>query len=197
MALRFAILGLLMDGPSSGYDLSRRFAEVIGAYAWDAKHSQIYPELRRLKEEGLIEVASRGARGRTAYRCTAEGLSELRDWLTTPADSMGGVKNEHALRLFLLAALSHQDAIEVLQHTAATATAQAERLSQELQRLQDATGAASGGPLGITTQFGIRSFRATAEWARSAIDQVAADARAGRWPGDHTPALPAAPRTSP
>ncbi|USQ76290.1 PadR family transcriptional regulator [Ornithinimicrobium cryptoxanthini] len=185
MALRFAILGLLLDGPSSGYDLARRFAEVIGAYAWDAKHSQIYPELRGLEEEGLIEVAARGARGRTAYRCTAEGLAELRGWLTTPPESRGGVRNEHALRLFLLPALDHEDAIEVLRHTEAAATAQAERLSQEVLRLQEATGAASGGPLGLTAQYGIGSFRATAQWARSAMDQVAVDARAGRWPGDH------------
>lgn len=185
MALRYAILGLLLEGPSSGYDLARKFAGVIGAYAWDAKHSQIYPELHRLEQAGLIEVTSRGARRRTEYRCTEEGVAELRGWLTTAPDSSGGVRNEHALRLFLLAALDHQDAIEVLRHTQDTARAQADRLSQDVQRLQESTGTASGGPLGLSAQYGIRSFHATAEWARWAMDQVAADARAGRWPGDH------------
>lgn len=179
MALRYAILGLLLDRPGSGYDLAGRFEEVIGAYAWDAKHSQIYPELRSLQSEGLVEVVDRGARGRTTYRCTDEGLAALRAWLMTAPSSSGGVRNEHALRLFLLAALEREDAVDLLRQTEEGAVVQVQDLEAQFAAVQQRTGSASGGPLGLTVQLGIHSFRATAQWARWAREQLEADDPSG------------------
>ena len=91
MSLRHALIGLLADQPASGYDLSRRFQDVLGS-VWPAGHPQIYGELRKLADEGLIEVDSEGPRGRKAYRATGAGVAEVRRWLTaTEAD--------HTLRL--------------------------------------------------------------------------------------------------
>jgi DNA-binding PadR family transcriptional regulator len=50
---------------------------------WPAAHPQIYGELRRLEEAGLIEVDSEGPRRRKAYRITDDGLSAVRHWLTS------------------------------------------------------------------------------------------------------------------
>jgi DNA-binding PadR family transcriptional regulator len=81
MSLRHGLLGLLAEGPASGYDLARRFSEALGA-VWPARHPQIYTELSRLEEAGLIEVESHGPRRRKAYRITDAGLAEVRRWLT-------------------------------------------------------------------------------------------------------------------
>ena len=80
MSLRHALIGLLAEHPASGWDLSRRFEEVLGT-VWPAGHPQIYGELRKLREDGLIEVESEGPRGRTTYQVTAAGLAEVRSWL--------------------------------------------------------------------------------------------------------------------
>lgn len=80
MSLRYGLLGLLAEGPASGYDLARRFQEVLGQI-WPAQHPKIYAELRRLADEGLIEVDSQGPRRRTAYRINDRGLADLREWL--------------------------------------------------------------------------------------------------------------------
>jgi DNA-binding PadR family transcriptional regulator len=53
VSLRFAILGSLSSCPASGYDLARQFGLGLGWF-WSASHSQIYPELRRLEEGGLV-----------------------------------------------------------------------------------------------------------------------------------------------
>src|SRR5690349_17257698 len=81
MSLRHGLLGLLAEGPASGYDLARRFQEGIGS-VWPAQHPQIYSELNRLSKAGLIEVDSHGPRRRTAYRITDAGLAEVRRWLS-------------------------------------------------------------------------------------------------------------------
>jgi DNA-binding PadR family transcriptional regulator len=91
MSLRHALLGLLAEAPASGWDLSRRFQDVLGS-VWPAGHPQIYGELRKLEEDNLIEVASEGPRRRKEYRVTATGLTEVRRWLTD-------VDVDHTLRL--------------------------------------------------------------------------------------------------
>jgi DNA-binding PadR family transcriptional regulator len=80
MSLRHGLLGLLAEGPASGYDLAGRFQEVLGM-VWPAQHPKIYAELNRLADEGYIEVESVGARGRKAYRITQQGRDEVRRWL--------------------------------------------------------------------------------------------------------------------
>ncbi|MDQ3788391.1 MAG: PadR family transcriptional regulator, partial [Actinomycetota bacterium] len=80
MSLRHALLGLLAEGPASGYDLARRFEELPGAI-WPAKHPQIYGELNRLAAAGHIAAEAEGPRRRKAYRITDSGRAELRRWL--------------------------------------------------------------------------------------------------------------------
>jgi DNA-binding PadR family transcriptional regulator len=91
MSLRHGLLGLLAEGPASGYDLARRFQEVLGA-VWPAQHPKIYAELGRLADEGYIEVESEGPRRRKAYRITDTGLAEVRRWLTS-------TEVDHTLRI--------------------------------------------------------------------------------------------------
>src|SRR5688572_31990646 len=47
------------------------------AYAWPALHSQIYPELARLREAGLIEQTGEGPRGSKEYSLTDRKSTRL------------------------------------------------------------------------------------------------------------------------
>ena len=91
MSLRHGLLGLLAEGPASGYDLARRFTEVLGSI-WPAQHPKIYAELGKLAAEGLVEVESEGPRRRKAYRITDAGVGGGRRWLTE-------VDVDHTMRL--------------------------------------------------------------------------------------------------
>jgi DNA-binding PadR family transcriptional regulator len=91
VSLRHALIGLLAEQPASGWDLTRRFEELLGT-VWPAGHPQIYGELGKLEAEGLIEIESEGPRRRKTYRPTESGLREVRRWLTE-------VDVDHTLRL--------------------------------------------------------------------------------------------------
>lgn len=87
MSLRHALLALLTAKPMNGYDLAKVFDRSV-AYVWHAPHSQIYPELRRMEAEGLVDVESirRGTKGtKRIYSITDGGRDELRRWIETPA----------------------------------------------------------------------------------------------------------------
>ncbi|MCX5194254.1 PadR family transcriptional regulator [Streptomyces sp. NBC_00249] len=88
MSLPHAILTALLEKPSSGLELTRRFDKSIG-YFWSATHQQIYRELGRLEEAGLIRelpsaVPVRGQKKQ--YEVLSDGSAELARWVDESQD---------------------------------------------------------------------------------------------------------------
>ncbi|MFT6028949.1 MAG: PadR family transcriptional regulator AphA [Oleiphilaceae bacterium] len=84
MSLKHAILVLLETEPSSGYDLLKQFNNSLG-YFWNAKHQQIYQQLKLLSNENLIECKleeQHGKPDKKIYKITKLGVSELSSWLS-------------------------------------------------------------------------------------------------------------------
>lgn len=83
MSLRNALLALLTVEPMTGYDLAKRFGSSVGN-VWHAPDSQIYPELRRMLQDGLLdskEVAW-GRKGRKIeYTITEQGRAAFGAWM--------------------------------------------------------------------------------------------------------------------
>ncbi|UIX34040.1 PadR family transcriptional regulator [Streptomyces sp. GQFP] len=88
MSLPHAILTALLEKPSSGLELTRRFDRSIG-YFWSATHQQIYRELGRLETEGHIRAlpAEQPTRGqKKSYEVLPAGREELARWTAAPQD---------------------------------------------------------------------------------------------------------------
>ena len=87
MSLQHAILTALLERPSSGLELTRRFDKSIGFF-WSATHQQIYRELSKLEQAGLIHpVPQPPSRGqRKEYEVLAEGRAELTRWVAENQD---------------------------------------------------------------------------------------------------------------
>ena len=85
------MLGVLAARPMSGYELSQFFDSSTG-WVWTAPHSQIYPLLGRMENDGVIEAEDqvRGTRlKRKVYSVTPDGLEELKEWIGTPHPTPG------------------------------------------------------------------------------------------------------------
>jgi PadR family transcriptional regulator AphA len=88
MSLRYALLALLRVGPLSGYELQKQFSSSVG-HVWHAPDSQIYPELRKMEAENLIEGEEqpRGQRAtRRVYHVTEAGDQAFLAWMHTPLE---------------------------------------------------------------------------------------------------------------
>ena len=86
MSLKHAILVMLEQEPRSGYDLLKGFKESLG-YFWNAKHQQIYLQLKKLNQEQLISCESAtqdGKPDKKVYRISEKGRQELQIWLSEP-----------------------------------------------------------------------------------------------------------------
>lgn len=112
----FVILGILGLGPHSGYDI-KQLADVSTRHFWATSYGQIYPELKRLTEAGLIEPkdASRGTRQRTLYSITAKGHETLRTWVANPVIETLEVRDEMLLKLFFADEMSHKETLRLLE----------------------------------------------------------------------------------
>lgn len=88
MSLRNAILALLTVEPMTGYDLLKQFEASVG-HVWHAPDSQIYPALRAMEKDGLLEGTdvTWGQRGtKRRYAITESGRAAFREWMDTPLE---------------------------------------------------------------------------------------------------------------
>jgi PadR family transcriptional regulator, regulatory protein AphA len=124
----YVILGMVSREPRSGYEI-KALVDDSTRFFWATSYGQIYPELKRLSEAGLVEGADvpRGERKRTVYAITADGEEALREWLRQPPQTFE-MREEGLLKLFFAGVLPPEQAGETLRAMRAHRLGLAERL---------------------------------------------------------------------
>jgi DNA-binding PadR family transcriptional regulator len=169
VSLRIAALGLLAQEPGSGYDLLKHFEKSM-ANVWPATQSQLYGELNKLADAGLIEVSDLGPRGRKEYRITEAGRTELRRWVGNPQDSPP-FRSARLLRLFLLGEVPREQAREHVVAMAEHAEAEVKRL----EALRDSIDWTNGDGLfygRAALEYGLRMNAMEGEWANWLVNKI-------------------------
>lgn len=96
----YALLGLLTFGDElTGYELKQRADRTLRFYWVSPAMSQVYSELTRLKERGL--VLARASDDTTTYQISAQGRSALEEWMRESEPGFSVLKHPVALRLLL------------------------------------------------------------------------------------------------
>lgn len=113
-ATAYVILGFVRNEPRSGYEI-KAVVDNSTRFFWAASYGQIYPELKRLAEAGLIVGSDvpTGGRKRTVYEITADGEEELRAWLRQEPETFE-MRDEGLLKLFFADALPREEAVQIL-----------------------------------------------------------------------------------
>jgi len=106
------ILGMLRLGAQTGYDIKRAIDHST-RFFWSASYGQIYPELNRLEERGLVEGRPdpRGGVKRTSYTLTKAGEQALQGWLTDRESYTFELRDEGLLRFFFGDLLARDDVV--------------------------------------------------------------------------------------
>ncbi len=164
-----AALGLLARQPGSGYDLLKEFEKSM-ANVWPATQSQLYGELNKLADSGLIEVTDIGPRGRKEYRITEAGRAELRRWVMSPMDDPP-FRDSSLLRVFLLGEIEPEQARRHMVAVAEHADSEVKRL----EALSDSIDWTNGDTLFFgraALEYGLRLGAMEGAWARWVIDEL-------------------------
>lgn len=127
----YVVLGMLRLGRRTGYDI-KQMVDKSTRFFWAASYGQIYPELKRLEDAGLIrgEADAHGGRQRRAYELTDAGAQALDQWLRTPDVSVNETRDLALLKLFFADGLTPDEAAALaraasLRHTATADALQA------------------------------------------------------------------------
>jgi DNA-binding PadR family transcriptional regulator len=154
------ILGMLAMGPHSGYEI-KSFSDDSTRFFWAASYGQIYPELRRLADAGLIEGTNSptGGRQRTVFELTRAGRHALEEWHDLPAE-VHEVRDEGLLQLFLADAVAPDRKAEICRRRAEQALETADQL-REVQTRK--TGDADSSAMAVLG-FGVAYHDFIAEW---------------------------------
>lgn len=100
VSLRDAVLAALLDGEASGYDLAKRFDASVANF-WMATPQQLYRELDRLAEQGLIRarvVQQERRPNKRMFALTESGHDAIREF-TTRAPKPSVIRDDLAVKL--------------------------------------------------------------------------------------------------
>jgi PadR family transcriptional regulator AphA len=169
-ATAYVILGMVSREPRSGYEI-KAVVDNTTRFFWAASYGQIYPELKRLSEAGLIAGvdASTGDRKRTVYAITADGDQELKDWLRR-APETAEMREEGLLKLFFSGVLKPAEAVETLRAMRRRRLELAERL-RSMEAEKSAAEAEDPFPL-MVLRSGIEFNEWFADWCERAEAQL-------------------------
>jgi len=177
---RYVVLGMLCEEPMSGYGLRRAIAGSVGHF-WQESFGQLYPTLRALAAEGLVEAkATRGGPGRggALYGVTPQGREALARWLASPP-VLEGQRNEVLLKVFFAGAVPAEVTATNL---ACVATAIRGKLG-ELEKIAAAFDEAGEGLhpdarfWRLTLDFGLEVTRLSLDWIARVERVLAAERR--------------------
>jgi len=162
-----AVLGVLADGESSGYDLEKQIRSGVGFF-WTPVKSHVYATLGRLVDQGYASVRHVEQEKRPdkrVYRISDEGTAALRRWLNNSPLEPARFKNAFLLKVFFG---RHMDDDALVRHIEEGRADVQEELSQ-LEAIETEASPDRNLHGWLTLIYGLERDRATVRWADEAL----------------------------
>jgi DNA-binding PadR family transcriptional regulator len=164
---RYAILGMLLDGPSTGYEIKSLMARST-IYFWRESDSTLYPMLKVLAQEGkvLSEVAYVGKKKKEVFSITEPGRAEFQAWFKGPTGTETA-RSEFLLKLFFAADP------EEMTHLFQERLGKVQKLHTEYRQIEDRLGELPDFPrktVRLTAlRYGLHQLTSEIEWLQKGI----------------------------
>jgi DNA-binding PadR family transcriptional regulator len=172
----YVVLGMIRLGARSGYEI-KQMVELSIRFFWTISQVQIYPALRQLEEEGLVEGRDepRGKLPRRVYEITAAGERALAAWVAEAAPMPFELRDLGLVKLFFADVVEDADAGALL---AAVRSRSAERVQalKAIEPVADAADARGTRYPGLTLELGIAFHQAMVDVCDRFAHDVAAPA---------------------
>jgi DNA-binding PadR family transcriptional regulator len=167
------LLGLLAIEPMSGYDLGQTIRDSVGHF-WNESYGQIYPNLKKLKADGLVNSKlerQKGKPDRHIYSITKKGRERLAAWLAVPPQSEVP-RNELLLKLFFGEQASPQLLIGYLEKMAEQEGAFLNKLKQIRKEIAKNSRYPGAPYWAMAARFGEFEMKAHLRWAEETLAEL-------------------------
>ncbi len=175
--LKYAILGLLNQQELTGYDLMKTFESALNEF-WSAKHSQIYPELKKLDQEGCIaykvEIAG-SVLEKKLYHITEKGREEFLNWMRSEAEPEATPKEVYRLKIFFSGCLDTEEQKSYLAEQIEIHRLRLEHLKNNQKKFDSVPADPSTSEFGdyLVLMGAVMREETTIEWLERCLEMVA------------------------
>jgi DNA-binding PadR family transcriptional regulator len=162
----FFILGMLRLGATSGYAI-KKATDISMRYFWPTSLAQVYPELGRLEEQGMVvrHDDSHGNRARAAYEVTEQGTEAMLEWLRGTEEEPLRLRDEGILRLYFADALPPSEQIRLVRRLRERSGETGRELREDVVPLGEILEQETGTRFpGTIARFGADVFAFAEEW---------------------------------
>jgi DNA-binding PadR family transcriptional regulator len=177
MSLRHAVMAALLEGEASGYDLAKGFDASVANF-WMATPQQLYRELDRMHEAGLVRarvVQQERRPNKRLFSLTEEGRRELLEFTAGPPRP-GAIRDEMMVMVQAVDAGDAEGVRAAVQERVEWARAKIARFERLRARLLDGrteeeflAHAERVGPY-LTLMRGLAFEQENERWGRWALD---------------------------
>lgn len=164
---RYAILGMLMDGPCTGYEIKSLMRRST-VYFWRESDSTIYPMLKVLAKEGkaLSKIVYVGKKKKEVFSITEAGRLEFKAWLESPT-GLETPRNEFLLKLFFIK--DREEMIRLFQESLEKAEKTYEEYKKIEERLENLSDSSSKTIRLKALKYGMAHLALEITWLKEGI----------------------------
>lgn len=170
MALKYAILGVLSQGPRHGYAIYARLGELVGSF-WPINQGQVYATLGRMSHAGLIAAVGEPECKSSIrhYAIQPSGQRAYQAWFCLPTKSGEG-GNELLLKLLFHAWNGERTKLDRLleqqraRYRAAVASLKRPPLRAESERAAERSDVGSMPVRDLLRRASLRHIEAELDW---------------------------------
>ena len=166
---RLLVLGLLDQGPMSGYDIQQRIREADAERWGGVLVGSIYYALKKLEREGAVSLAAveqTGHRERAVYQITERGRACLRELVVKSLRESSAVYPTSMYSgLSLLEKIPREEAVRALEEQRA-------QLDRELAALEAGEGSNQGREVPAISRLTIENMFAVIRLQRQFAEQI-------------------------
>ena len=162
------LLAMIRNGRRTGYEI-KQLVDVSTRFFWAASYGQIYPELKRLEQAGLItgEDEPSGGRQRRAYSLTPAGDEALDAWLRSEEEPLYEVRDEALLKLFFSDELTDAERLRIVRQM----RARHQMIIDGLRSIEAAAASVGGAPH-MTLQYGLGLHGWVLAWCKEQEEKL-------------------------
>lgn len=173
---RYVLLGLLQEEELSGYEMKRAI-DIRMSFFWQESFGQIYPELNKMLEEGLIEqskaeAAEKAKREKIKYKITPKGEAEFKNWMEAENEK-DTIRSEFLLKMFLS---TNRNKEEMKNHITRFKEQSEQKLAMfglfeaELKQIEEMHG--NHRQILLVLSLGIRQAKLYIDWCMEALEAL-------------------------
>lgn len=171
MGLRYSILGLLHYRPMHGYRIKEHIERNFG-HMWSINYGQIYPNLKKMHDEGLvsmIEEVCEGEKGppRKLYSITPKGRDAFQDWLGSKPEGGIVLRDPFLMRFVFFGFGEKQTSMEIIDKQLEAWERQLAKRYANLARWER-----SGLYVRLMADLGVRMNEVFVEWLTQARAEI-------------------------